>query len=43
MAADAAAPIEFRSAARMLRLVHVNLIACAALAAIAAAAGLLSP
>jgi ATP-binding cassette subfamily B protein IrtA len=42
MLTDAAAPIEFRSAARMLRPVHANLIACAVLAAVAAAAGLLA-
>jgi ATP-binding cassette subfamily B protein IrtA len=40
MAADAL-PISYPAVLRMLRPVHVNLIACAALAAIAAAAGLL--
>lgn len=41
MAIDSAAPIEFRAATRMLRPVHTNLITCAVLTAVAAAAGLL--
>jgi ATP-binding cassette subfamily B protein IrtA len=41
MATDSAAPITFGSATRTLRPVHANLIACAGLAAVAAATGLL--
>jgi ATP-binding cassette subfamily B protein len=40
MATDAV-PIDYRAAARLLRPVHANLIACATLAAVAAAAGLM--